>query len=476
MKHCLAPACPFRVRHGFAAEFADHVEHCKSCATALSVVSDSEPQAEGEAHLHVATRLAFSVGAMVAFGVLASLNFEVGSTTQSLGSGVLALSIAAVIVASGVVEGVCALAIRADALPERLRGLRTTTQGRARMRALSAVLAMLGLSLVGLFSARPLGLWQLLLLAGPALWLGVAALIDRWGLGHGASLATAAVLGQQLVAAMIAAGTEWPTLAVEMIAMAGLVGVMLARPARSASLGRVWTPDRGSGAAEPPQIVDGDFGLGLTLPVTSLLPLHAWIWLAPLFALARPDAAFLDLRSLMPVIAIAALGAILAWAFARPSLLLTHWGRAFPAANPAVLEREARSLFGRALLRSELVLVALVLLPEVPSLPSLPSLHGWMALVCSVVALDLGREVSARLDAGTDLVAVAIPGKSLIEAEALALAISLGNPTGARVIVQGGHHRSLWRAAGWWLPLRLLVTPEEAARVRERISSEPTSR
>ena len=72
MKRCPNPACAFRVRHGFAAEFEDRVERCRSCGGELVEQAPA-------ARVPVA-RSAFA-RAGVSAAVLAALTILAGQTT-----------------------------------------------------------------------------------------------------------------------------------------------------------------------------------------------------------------------------------------------------------------------------------------------------------------------------------------------------------------------------------------------------------
>ena len=61
MQRCPNPACAYRVRHGFAAAFQDHVERCRSCAGPL----EPAPVEAGPAGLDRATGLRASVSVLV---------------------------------------------------------------------------------------------------------------------------------------------------------------------------------------------------------------------------------------------------------------------------------------------------------------------------------------------------------------------------------------------------------------------------
>jgi hypothetical protein len=329
------------------------------------------------------------------------------------------------------------------------RALRQTSDGRRRLRLFALVLAQLLLVQQALFNpvtpqlaAAPQLALILTRCVGLPLLLGLAAANHRWGLGEGISIAAGALLLEPLI--NDARTAEAPTQALIILVVTIAVAVWLAHPARPAALGR--TPL----TRDDPH--PRDLGLGLTIPSGGVIALE-------LLALASlvPSR---EINNTLELALVLTLTAALAFAFTRPKLLIKHWRRAFPLANPAALAHDAQAIFRRALLRTELLLLAAVLLTQA-LIPALTT------IILAAIALDLRAELRLRLHE-PNLVALPthldVPG-----AQALALALDLQAKPAA---LRAQHHRSLYHLFGWWLPTHILIRPADldtATQLRDQL-------
>jgi hypothetical protein len=470
MRLCPNPACPFRVRHGFAAEFEDRVERCRSCDTELDTPAEApdEPTSPWRALVRLGVSVAL-VAALVGFSSVAVPGFEDATELAhelgtSVGFAELCLwpAVRALILATILVELV------AFVLPAG-RALRTQPEGRQTLYALALVLALAGLLLgawlhhrslldsAGLESLVPsLPMMLLTRSAGLPLVLGIASLNERWGLGHGISVVLAALVVDILVTTLPTHADVPHQLALLAVILAGAL-VWLSRPARAGATGRKPLTEEG----------DRELGLGLTIPTSSVIPVLIPAVLL-VVAFAPPPLSVLgvlvgvvggvNLEGVAPwleVSVVVGFAAVLAWAFTRPTLLLERWRRAFPRADPSALAHEAQATFRRGLLRSELLLVATWLLTR-EQLLALP------VLVLAAIILDLGAELRLRLH---EPELVALPSHlDLPGAESLVLALRLQRRP---ALLQARHHRALYRALGWWLPTRVLLRPEDLAQAKQ---------
>ncbi|PRQ03237.1 hypothetical protein [Enhygromyxa salina] len=380
-------------------------------------------------------------GALVGFAAVSVSVPGVEQFRVNFGQLSLEPALASLVAAAVVVE------LGALALPVG-RPLRHTVDGRRRLRTLALLLALLLLVVRALTFVRvtpelvPASQFAVILTrcVGLPLVLGLHAANRRWGLGHGISLAFLALLIRPLAVDTLAAEDPTQALIILLVMVVG-AGVWLAHPARASALGRTSLSSDGA----HPQ----DLGLGLAVPSGGVVAVEL-VGLAPLLVgLTIPTNTTLELALVL------ALTAALAFAFTRPTLLVERWRRAFPRADPAALVRDAQALFRRALLRTELLMLAVVLLGQA----QLPALT---AVLLAAIALDLGHELRLRLRE-PDLVAISthldVPG-----AQALALALALQTKP---VALQGQHHRSLYHLFGWWLPTSLLVRRTDLDTVKQ---------
>ena len=455
MRRCPNPGCPFRVRHGFAAEFEDRVERCRSCDTPLSAASSEPSPAEPSAGAWsgLALRLIPTFGLIVLVASVAGLRvpgFELGGVSGALGaSGDGVLDLAELTLTPALVS-LAVASVLVELASHVYAGARQAVSHRARQ-LLSLGLAVLGLAgggwlrhrawaQAGLVDLPDLGLLLALHGAGLVLLLGLVAANERWGVGHGISVLVAALIGHH-VHELAVGEDEVLELSLVLVALVGGGLVWLSRPARSTAVGRTALAE---GRAE-------GLGLGLTVPSCGILPVLIVSWTA--IALA-----WLELGSSvsahLQLILVTALGVVAAWTFTGPARLVSRWRAAFPRAADDQLEREAKRLFRRALTRSVLLVLVVALL-EQHELPAL-------AVTLAAVLLDLLRELDHRL-AHADL--LALPTQAgLTSSVALREALALeGRPS----LLQGHHHRSLYRWLGWWIPLRLLVHPDDHERACE---------
>ncbi|NVB40205.1 hypothetical protein G6O69_20350 [Pseudenhygromyxa sp. WMMC2535] len=457
MRRCPNLACPFRVQHGFAAEFRGDIERCRSCGGPLELATDNSESTVSLGALPWA-ELAGTTLVVAALIALARTPAP-GASALDLGALALRPTIPALILAAALIE----LALR---LVPRLRARAESKTTRERALALSWGLSLVltvAWTLLGRGGALDHGAALTLLTAatGPALLLAGAALIDRRGLGHGTSLVIAAVLVDGLADAISVARDPQQTSALIGVVFIGAL-VWLGQPARARALGR---------RAHEGGTHEGSLGLGLDIPSTSLLPL--WIAAALAIFIVEPnDTAAAELTALpaftalihqaptatsatelslapstdvlLLLAALALLGAAGAWLFTRPSLLLARWQRAFPRAAPAELEREAAALSRRALIRSELLLLALALAP-------LPLPMVLASVTLAAILLDLGAELRFRIE-HPSLEREPLEDASLLGARSQAIALELAHTP---AFVQAAHHRALWLGLGWWLPLRV---------------------
>lgn len=458
MQRCPDPACPFRVRHGFAAQFEDHVERCRSCGGGLEPAPEEAGQ-EGAGFGGVGARrlaaTAVLVAGLGAFTRVAAPGFELAAPLElgaaSLGLGQQSLEPALIwLVLAAILVELAALAWPG------WRPQRRSEDGRQRLRAAAIVLALVGLlvdgwqthaSLMELSSpmlgapAPQLGLVVATRCVGLPMILILAAINERWGLGHGLSIVVAGLAGARIFDALALADDRVQTLTIVLVTI-GAAFVWLTQPARGQALGRTSVPSN-TGAGE------GGLGLGVTIPITGVVALELLVR-APLVVdyelverLGRQN------YELILLTLAVVLSAGFAWLFCRPALLLARWRRAFPKARAEALAAEARAVFRRGLLRSELLVCGVWLL-------SRAQFPAFEALVLAAILADLGSELRLRMGEG-ELVALPtqldVPG-----AAALALALELRRKP-ARI--QALHHRALYHLFGWWLPTRVLVRPED---------------
>jgi hypothetical protein len=455
MRRCPNLGCPFRIRHGFAAEFEDRVARCPRCDAELTALT--EPQAEPGSSAVIAPALgrgavslvlllgllAFARVPVPGYADLATLPFDISFAAASLKG-----ALAAWIVASIAVELVALL------LPHSLRH---SLAGREKLRATSMVLALIGLAWGAwlihgrvhafadpFMSVELPGLGRMILTsaAGLAVILGLAAVNERWGLGNGISL----IVGALVLHSLTITPTDDPIAkhALTVLLIGGLA-IWLSRPARAGVVGRA----PGS---------DTDLGLGLTVPSCSLVPLFVLPVVPLLMHIlglpARLPNTYAPVILALSLVVVVALAVALAWWFTRPRLLVALWRRAFPRADEAALEQAAQTLFRRALTRSVLLVVALVLLGR-------EGLAAIEAAVLAALLVDFSAEFRFRQH--PDLVALEFPGDGP-SAEALAYALRLEDRP---VLVQGLGHRALYHLFGTWLPLRLLVRETDRARAEQ---------
>ncbi len=445
VRRCSNPGCPFRVRHGFAAEFIDDVELCRSCGKPLEAITVPEPPA-ASAMLDVLGRLGVTLGVGVALVLLGRAPVP-GSELEpraSLAVAALWPALGAWLIARGVTS----------ALPARP--------------ALRVV--VLPLALVLTVVAQLLGPWPLadglgdparmaLQLGALPLLVALVGLIDRWGVGSGLSTCLVALL----LVPLVGPRPDLPTLAM-LIGLTFAAAAVLAPAVRPTSQGRQPLTRIDEGQAR-----DGDLGLGLVTPTSGLLPLLVplglvalidWLGVDSLAATLEPHLGALGLLGTL------GLTLLLGAAFTRPSRLVELWQRAFPRASKAELERVASGLFRRGLIRSALLLgVGTVLASE-----DLPVLA---AILLAAILLDWGHELRFRLDQaerGVEL--VALPGVGdLHETRALVQALAL-----ARVdsTIKGERSLALLAGLGSTNEHRLLLPAsmrEQAEAERERLTS-----
>ncbi|KIG15476.1 hypothetical protein DB30_05499 [Enhygromyxa salina] len=441
---CPSRACPFRLRHGFAAEFAQPKDKCPSCGGPVEQGQDHQPAAPRPSAWPTLARLGVTLALGAAFAGFAAVNVSIPGIAQlEVDFGDLSLQPALdLLLAAAVFVELGALALPAG------RTLRHTPDGRRRLRRLALLLALLLLAVGALVSMRatpelaPASQFAVILTrcVGLPLVLGLAAANRRWGLGHGISIAFGALLIQPLAEHVLAADDPTRALVILLVLLVG-AGVWLAHPARPSALGRTPLSPRSPQSSGAPQ--PRDLGLGLMIPSGGVIAVGLVTLTPLLIGVTVPSNSTLELALVL------ALTAALAFVFTRPKLLVQRWRSAFPLADPAALERDARALFRRALLRTELLVGAIVLLGQA----QLPMLS---VVIAVAIALDVGHELRLRLRE-PDLVAIQthldVPG-----AQALALALELlGKPVGLR----GQHHRSLYHLLGWWIPTQILVRPAD---------------
>ncbi|PRP97504.1 hypothetical protein ENSA5_33970 [Enhygromyxa salina] len=490
MQLCPSPACPFRVRHGFAAEFEDHVERCRSCDGPLEQAAAAVDNAlawPGLARLCVTAVL---VAALAGFATLLVPGFQAPDELRlTLGSDLVdtlggALSFGELSLRpalSWLVLGAILVEFIALAFPAG-RALRDDPAGRRKLQVFALLLALGGLVFKGWMSHRALvefspalfaidvgvpsaSLVILTHAAGLPLLLTLAFVNERWGLGHGISIALGALLVLELATAL-PANADLPRQLIVTFALLGAALVLLGRPARATAHGR---RPLGQDPTHAPEL-----GLGLVIPTSGLVAIHA-LYLGPLTISAVGQqllAPTLDpegiaaLTRWLHLALVLGLTALFAWVFTRPQLLTQRWRRAFPRADPAILAREAQAIFRRGLLRSGLLTLAIVLLGR----EQLPALE---VTILAAILLDLAHELRLRLRE-PELVPLAtqldVPG-----ANALAAALALEHKP---AVVQALHHRALYHLFGWWLPTRVLVRPrdlESARTLRDQIIARPES-
>jgi hypothetical protein len=171
-----------------------------------------------------------------------------------------------------------------------------------------------------------------------------------------------------------------------------------------------------------------------------------------LVALGSPLALAVAERPLvdgLELVLVAGLTPGFAWLFTRPPLLVERWRAAFPRAALDDLGHEARVLYRRGLVRSELLGLGAMLLIQ----QGLPALE---VVVVAAILLDIGHELRRRLDE-PEFVAVELH-VDLCGAESLALALRLQQRPAH---LQGSQLRALLRLLGWWVPMRVLVRPDD---------------
>ena len=473
MRRCENPGCPFHARHGFPAEFNDAIERCRRCDAALPA-PESESQARASAAGPLVARLAVALILLIALLGFARVPIPGYEGFSDLGFdtrfGGLALRPALVwLISATVFLELGSLAFGPT------QALRSSIGGRMQLRTASILLAVVGLAIQtwwlhrGAFAIPddpgrfalymrdpPSLLWMLLsAIAALAVLLAVAAANDRWGLGHGISLVIAGVVIHELSINEMFVGDPARVILV-LLLVAGLA-VWIARPTRASASGRTQGDPR-----------DG-LGLGLKVPSCGLIPI-VLVTLIPAAGASilavSPGMLLFDLLGLphphasawppeIQLVVIVALAAGLAWLFTRPALLVDRWRHAFPNADPAALRQEADALFKRTTLRSTLLIVVLQLL-------TLQDLPAYAAAVLAALLVDFAAEFRAR-NRHPGLVAVELP-TDVPGAEAFASALRLD---GRPALIQGVHHRALYRLFGTWIPLRVLVREQDRARAEQ---------
>ena len=457
MWQCPNRACPFQLRHGFAAEYRVQVERCRSCDAPLEPLAPSPGGASARARtLRAFARLGVTL--LIGVGLAAFANLDVpgldaGSPLdpfgEPAGSQITFADLSLAPALAWLISGAVLVELGALALPAA-RPWRHRVAGRRKLHAYALMIAMLGLIVQ---SGMATGLQPVPLLsrvAGLPLLLGLAAANHRWGLGHGLSVVVVALLGHALTLSILASPAPLDPL-LTLLAMIMGFAIWLARPARASARARSPLTRDDNQARE--------LGLGLSIPSCGLVPFELYGVLLALLYLSPAGVELLGGGLWLKPVLVLGFGALFAFAFTRPALLVERWTRAFPRADEAALASEAKAVFRRGLVHSELLLVVMLALMQT----QLPVTE---AVIVAAILLDLEPELRLRLREGE---LVALPTHlDLPAAEALALALRLeGTPAG----LQGQHHRSLSRLFGWWLPTQVLVPPaklDAATQLRQR--------
>ncbi|MBS2026363.1 MAG: hypothetical protein JST54_00545 [Deltaproteobacteria bacterium] len=475
MKHCANPDCPYRQRHGSAAEFQDTLATCTDCGTAL--VDGSAP-----APVKVATpsgpapwaRLGVSIG----FGVLfiaamfvplpgtEALRHELRSQRGLLGlfniSFLPLLSIAALGL-TPIISAYLMVEIAAVVVPG-WRHLRLSGEpGRAKLRTfangltgLLSVIQAAGIArylqsqemeTVGRHSlgfGMPWLVLVVLLLTTLGIGLSIMA-INRWGLGDGFSVLFFASFARSLLEFNPFIDPEG--FVIEFIIIGMAVGAVIWATVRA--LQRRWPF---AIAVEP---------FSLELPPSGLVPITFAASLITFFSSITQSLTDgrLNLRGalgggyvILLMILVASLGVALTLLFNQPRRVAEVWfGKNPSEASVSVVRRQ----LAPAAIRGTAFLLVLVLLREGMAQAFRLSITDFALFVAlAAIALDLSGEWRFRRS-HPELVDV-WPMHRVYAAQPVLAALKAA---GIPAFVRGLHYRTLLQFGGSYVPMTVLVPP-----------------